>query len=218
MTIISIEGASAVGKTTTSSTLAARYGGCHIPEVNTWWKRPEPGYPEWFFERQVDRWRIANEKLSEHRFVVIDIDLFQPFWYNWAFDFTLFDGQSLDFVADFYRKQLLEQKIGFPDHYFLLSTNEIELRKRKNGDTTRGRRGFEMNVKFIEPQRHYFKALNSFIPNLVHFIESVSIENNVKQIAEIIPSRSKDHTYSIELLDFMKNWLGTNKASDYSLK
>jgi adenylate kinase family enzyme len=42
MTVISIEGASAAGKTTTSSTLSLRYDGYHIPEVNTWWKRPEP--------------------------------------------------------------------------------------------------------------------------------------------------------------------------------
>jgi adenylate kinase family enzyme len=59
MTIIQIEGASAVGKTTTSSALALKYDGYHIPEVNTWWKRPEHEYPEWFFERQLDRFRTA---------------------------------------------------------------------------------------------------------------------------------------------------------------
>lgn len=78
MTVINIEGASASGKTTTSSALALRYNGYHIPEVNAWWKRPEYEYREWFFERNVDRWRIAKEKMEDHRFVVIDIDLFQP--------------------------------------------------------------------------------------------------------------------------------------------
>jgi hypothetical protein len=136
VTIISIEGASAAGKTTTSSTLASYYDGFHIPEVNTWWKRPEQEYPEWFFERQADRWRIAQDKKSEYSFVVIDIDLFQPLWYNWAYNFTLFNGQSLDFVADFYRKQILSKKIGFPDKYYILSTNEAELRRRKEGDVT----------------------------------------------------------------------------------
>ncbi len=218
MTVINIEGASASGKTTTSSALALRYDGYHIPEVNTWWKRPENEYREWFFERNVDRWRIAKEKIKDHRFVVIDIDLFQPFWYNWAFDFTLYGRQSLDFVAEFYRKQLLDQKIGFPDKYYLLSANETELRKRKEGDITRRRGGFEMNLKFIEPQRHYFKALNSFVPNLVSFIESVSIEDNVNRILETIPSKPKQHTYSIELFDFMTNWLNDNKESDFSLK
>jgi hypothetical protein len=86
MAVINIEGASASGKTTTSSALALGYDGYHIPEVNTLWMRPEYEYREWFFERNVDRWRIAQEKMKDHRFVVIDIDLFQPFWYNWAFD------------------------------------------------------------------------------------------------------------------------------------
>jgi hypothetical protein len=75
-------------------------------------------------------------------------------------------------VAEFYRKQLLEQKIGFPDKYYLLSANEAELRKRKEGDITRRRGGFEMNLQ---------------------------------------------HTYSIELFDFMTNWLNYNKASDFLL-
>ncbi|WP_236013304.1 hypothetical protein [Paenibacillus glycanilyticus] len=83
MTIISIEGASAVGKTSTSTELAAIHGAFHIPEINTWWKeRPNPEYREWWFERQADRWRIALENRNKHSFVVIDIDLFQPFWYN----------------------------------------------------------------------------------------------------------------------------------------
>jgi deoxyadenosine/deoxycytidine kinase len=215
MTIIQIEGASAVGKTTTSSALALKYDGYHIPEVNTWWKRPEHEYPEWFFERQLDRFRIAQEKSRDHRFVVIDIDLFQPFWYNWAFGFTLFGGQSLDFITDYYRNQLLARKIGFPDKYYLLNINEAELRRRKEGDTTRGRRGFEMHLTFIEPQRHYFEALNSFIPGLVSFIESVSVEDNVKQIVETMPSKPQEHTYSTELFDFMTSWLRENKASDF---
>ncbi|MFD0712963.1 hypothetical protein [Paenibacillus sp. GCM10027626] len=216
MPVINIEGASAVGKTTTSSMLASRYNAFHIPEVNSWWQRPEDEYPEWFFERQLDRWSIAQEKLQKHHFVVIDIDLFQPFWYNWAFDFTLFGGQSLDFVAEFYRKQIRAQKIGFSDKYYLLSATETELRKRKAGDLGRRRGGFEMNLKFIEPQRHYFQALNAFIPGLVCFIESVSIESNVKKIIETIPSRSQEHTYSMELFEFMVKWLREHPAKEFS--
>jgi hypothetical protein len=74
-----------------------------------------------------------------------------------------------------------------------------------------------MNLKFIEPQRHYFTALNSFIPSLVCFIDSVSVDDNVKQIIETIPSGSKEHTYSTELFEFMISWLRSNKASDFLL-
>lgn len=213
MPIINIEGASAVGKTTTSRELALRHNGFHIPEVNALWKRPDPDYPEWFFERQVDRWTIAQEKSQDHRFVVIDIDLFQPFWYIWAYNFTLFGGQTLDFVAEFYRKQLLARKIGFPDRYYLLSASQSALRQRKEGDITRRRGGFEMHLQFIEPQRQYFKALESFVPGLVCFIESESIDCNVAQITNRMPLRSGEHTYSMELFEFMINWLRDHPAA-----
>lgn len=216
MTIISIEGASAVGKTSTSSELAAIHGAFHIPEINTWWKeRPNPEYREWWFERQVDRWRIALENRNKHSFVVIDIDLFQPFWYNWAYDFTLFDNQSLEFIADYYRNLILDQKIGFPDRYYLLSCSEDELIKRKESDSSRKRGGFDMNLQFIKPQKHYFEALNREVPGLVHFIDSVSVDRNIGEIITSIPSNPNKHTYSIELFDFMVDWLSRNKADQF---
>ncbi|MCJ7842027.1 hypothetical protein MUB24_14170 [Lederbergia sp. NSJ-179] len=213
MTIISIDGASAVGKTTTSSKLAMNYGGYWIPEVNALWKSPEPMYPEWFFEKQVERWTIAQRKSSSYPFIVIDIDLFQPLWYNWVFDFTLFGGQSLEFVTEFYRKQLLNRTIGFPDKYFVLYTDEVELRKRKNGDNTRRRSGFEMNLRMIEPQKRYFNALRSLNPDLVCFIESDNTEMIVEKIIGTLPSTPCQHTFSVELFDFIVNWLGSTRAT-----
>ncbi len=212
MTIISIEGASAVGKTATSSALATVNNAFHIPEVASWWEKPEHEYPEWFFERQLDRWNIAIEKETDTE-VIIDIDLFQPFWYNWSFDFTLFDGQSLAFVERFYRPLISQKKLGFPDTYFVLYTNEHILRERKASDYTRLRRGFEMNLQFIEPQMRYFKALNEFCPGLVHFIESIDIESNTKKIGIELPNCTNNHRYSIELFDFMINWLSTYQAN-----
>jgi len=211
MTIISIEGASAAGKTTTSAAFAARSGALHIPEIAMLWEKPDPEYPEWFFERQADRWKMALGE-EPKRQVVIDIDLFQPFWYNWAFDFTLFDGQSLAFVEAFYRPLFAGQKIGFPDIYFLLSAPESRLRERKAGDPARQRRGFELNLTFIEPQQRYFRALNEFCPGLVQFIESVDIQSSVAQIEPSLPGSRNDHRYSLELFDFMVNWLAANPA------
>jgi len=211
MTIISIDGASAAGKTTTSAALSNLLGAFHIPEVAAWWKKPEQEYPEWFFERQVDRWRIATEKEQEQQ-VIIDIDLFQPFWYNWAFDFTLFNGQSLEFNVDYYRPLLAQRKLGFPDKYFILYTSESILRERKANDKARSRRGFDMNLQFIEPQKRYFQALNEFIPGLVSFIESVDIESNINKISSELSNCKSAHRYSLELFNFMVNWLRTNKA------
>ncbi|NGZ77717.1 ATP-binding protein [Saccharibacillus alkalitolerans] len=212
MTIISIEGASAAGKTTTSSALARQTGALHIQEVAACWNKPEPEYPEWFFERQADRWSLAAER-DRDGLAIIDIDLFQPFWYNWSFDFTLFGGQSLDFVERFYRPLLERRAIGFPDKYFLLSAAEPDLRQRKANDATRLRRGFELNLTFIEPQKRYFQALNAFCPGLVSFIDSVDVESNVTKITSELPSGESRHRYSAELFDHMVNWLRENPAS-----
>jgi len=217
MTIISIEGASAAGKTTTSAALAAQTGGFHIPEVAMLWEKPQREYPEWFFERQADRWNIATEK-EKDGLAVIDIDLFQPFWYNWSFGFTLFEGQSLDFVADFYRPLIEQRKLGFPDRYFILHTDEEQLRTRKAGDTTRMRRGFEMNLTFIEPQKRYFQALNAFMPGLVTFVRSNRIKENVRIIESELSGMHNDHRYSLELFDEIVNWLRTNPAAKFRKK
>jgi len=110
---------------------------------------------------------------------------------------------------------ILNKHIGFPDKYFLLGSTEPELRNRKERDETRGRRGFEMNLQFIEPQKHYFKAINEFIPGLVGFIESETIDTNVSKITQALPAGECEHTYSIELFDFMIEWLKNNKASSF---
>lgn len=211
MTIISIEGASAAGKTTTSAALAALKQGLHIQEVAMLWAKPEPAYPEWFFERQADRWQMALEHESSG-LAVIDIDLFQPFWYNWAFGFTLFDRQSLEFVEAFYRPLIQARKLGFPDAYFVLHAEEPRLRQRKAGDSTRLRRGFEQNMTFIEPQQKYFRALNGFCPGLVHFAPSADVPGTVATIADQLPSGQQAHRYSLELFDQMVEWLRTHPA------
>lgn len=214
MTIISIEGASAAGKTTTSAALAARTGGIHIQEIAALWEKPQREYPEWFFERQADRWKIATEQEAQ-RLAVIDIDLFQPFWYNWSFGFTLFDGQSLEFVAAFYRPLIQQRKLGFPDRYFLLHTDEQHLRTRKAGDATRMRKGFELNLTFIEPQKRYFQALNDYMPGLVTFIDSADIAENVRIIENELPSGPSRHRYSLELFDYLVDWLGSHPAEAF---
>ncbi|HEY8560173.1 MAG TPA: AAA family ATPase [Pyrinomonadaceae bacterium] len=78
MPIICFEGASAVGKTTTSNALRDERGARVVPEVNQLFARPENEPAEWYFERQVERWRIARERSRRGALVVLDGDPFQP--------------------------------------------------------------------------------------------------------------------------------------------
>jgi thymidylate kinase len=212
MAIICLEGASAIGKTTTCREIEKRYNAYVVPEVNLLFQRPNPEPQKWYIERQVERWQIANEKLKSYDLVLLDGDVFQPIWYNWIYNEY---HNSLLFLKEFYATQIKAQNVGFPDVYIHLSTNEKELRKRKENDTTRRRGNFEKHLSLTEPQKRYFQIMNNICPDLVHFIDAVSIEKNVKGIIDVLFSltNSKSNRYSISLFNDLMDWLMKNNPS-----
>ena len=144
--------------------------------------------------------------------MLLDGDVFQPLWYNWSYNFS--GWQNLDTLRDFYRKHLLDDSIRFPDAYVVLFSDETNLRKRKESDTTRTRGNFEKHLQFIEPTSRYFKEMNQLIPDYVRFVEAISIEDNVKSILEVASSisTSSQQSISLNLFDDMIEWLRNNKA------
>jgi deoxyadenosine/deoxycytidine kinase len=212
MPLICLEGPSAVGKTTTCKALAEQYNAYIVPEVNQLFDRPTPEPTYWYFERQVERWVLAQEKLETHELVVFDGDPFQPLWYNWSFNFV--DWQPLSVLRNFYRQHIVAQTLGFPDGYILLIANESQLLQRKENDPTRTRSGFTKNLLVIEPQKRYFQEMNSKIPGFVRLIESTNIEQNIKNIIQELPSFSKppEHPYSLTFFDYLIEWLYKNTA------
>lgn len=211
MPIICFEGASAVGKTTTANALESDYGALAVPEVNQLFDRPDSEPADWYFERQVERWSMAREQSKFHSLVILDGDPFQPLWYCWAYDF---DGwQSLDFMERFYKPKIRNKIIGFPDLYFIFSTTEDKLRKRRQNDVTRKRRGFEAHLRMIEPQRRYFETMRLFSPHRVSFLRAETIETNIEFIQRSISGVIKNNeTKSEELFDKMTGWLRKTKA------
>lgn len=210
MPLICLEGASAVGKTTTSNELAKRTNAFIIPEVNLLFERPVVEVKTWYLERQIDRWLIAQEKLKTYDTVILDGDIFQPLGYNWCFDFNIYN-QSLDFIAGFYRNEIKEGRVGFPDKYFYLYTNQVSLENRKESDITRKRGNFEKHLEIVEPHQRYYEALNYFIPDYVQLIKAESIQGNIKSITDSVSSYPISFD-SIELLDNVTRWLANNKA------
>lgn len=213
MPIICFEGASAVGKTATAQRFKEQRGAFVVPEVNLLFERPTNESAEWYFERQVERFEIAQEQSRTHEIVILDGDVFQPLWYGWAFDFA--GWQSLDFCERFYKQKIENKTIDFPDCYFVFSAEEAELRKRKAGDATRRRRNFEIQLQMIEPQRRYFRAMNALSPNRAFFLKAESIEDNVEFVSRHVSDSSR--RYEIEpqvLFGKMICWLQNNKADD----
>lgn len=211
MPIICLEGASAVGKTTTSKTLAEQYGAYIVEEVHFLFEQPklEPHeITQWLLERQLDRWMIAQEKLQSHDLVVLDGDHFKM-WYDWIYGE---DEAIFHTCYSFFKNEIMNKNFGFPDKYFVLYIDQEELTSRKVNDLTRRRGQFEKHLKLIEPQKEYFKALNNFRPNYVEFIEAKSVEQNIQIILDSVSNLSSTNRDSLELFENVMEWLRTDEA------
>ncbi|MFC4550983.1 MULTISPECIES: ATP-binding protein [Halorussus] len=213
MTIISLEGASAVGKTTTAEVLCDEFDAYRVPEVNALFDTSKEDSTTWYFERQCDRWEIAIDREKEHEFVVLDGDVLQPLWYNWIAHHlsdelaTVEEFAPLDSICHFFREKVQEQSIGFPDRYFLLFTDDNTLKQRKGNDEKRTRRNFESHLQFATPQRRYFEKLQTLSPKKVRFVRAQSVNTNRDTIRAELPS-SDDRTgrYSLDVLDAIFDW------------
>lgn len=105
MPIICLEGASAVGKTVLSTYLSENFGAFVIPEVNLLFEKKKTEQKFWYIDKQVERWKMANEAAKNHEIVVLDGDPFQPLWYNWAYNFDF--GEPFEEIAENYWMALL---------------------------------------------------------------------------------------------------------------
>lgn len=210
MGVICLEGASAVGKTTTANSLAIKTNTYVIPEVNLLFERPKFESNTWYLERQVERWQIAQQKLTEYDTVILDGDIFQPLSYNWCFDFKIFN-QSLDMIFNFYLKEIVAGRLNFPDKYFYLYTDQENLKYRKENDHTRRRGNFEKHLGILEPHRRYYESLNQFVPKYVQSIETTKTEGILEGISNNMPTTSLVENPH-EFLHSIMHWLKTNKA------
>jgi deoxyadenosine/deoxycytidine kinase len=185
VSIICLEGASGVGKSTTALLLKERFNYHIIPEVNYLFERPSSASSTWYFERQVERWQLADSQSKKGNNVILDGDPMQPLWYNWIFSDSSF--QPLQQVFDFYLDAIQKGEIKFPDKYFVLSASDAELRKRKEGDASRSRKNFEAHLKLITPQLEYFSQMNSQSRGHVDVIQTKEVSNTTAYIAQNLP-------------------------------
>ena len=110
----------------------------------------------------------------------------------------------------FYRSHIEDGSMGFSDAYFVLYSNEADLRERKESDPTRERREFEKHLNLIEPQKRLFTALNDVVPGYANLIEAKTVDDNVKSIIQFNKSLPKVERHSVELFDFMVMWMKQN--------
>jgi len=223
VTVVTLEGPSGVGKTTIASAICETESAVRVPEVNELFDTTQEDSTTWYYERQCDRWRRALELEDEYDVVILDGDVFQPLWYNWSLqslpdeERTIEQFASVETIADFYRPILCEQDVGFPDRYCVLTADEQTLQRRKTMDETRTRHNFETHLKLNAPQRRYWEYLQSIAPNLLRFIDAVSITETGAQLQRDEWSEDDhDQRWSVEQFDALVDWLNETSPTSSS--
>lgn len=178
--IICFEGPSGIGKTTMCNLLNRDF--FIVPEVNLLFKRSENEPKFWYHERQVERYKMCVES---NRASILDGDVFQPIWYNWVCNYPP-NFLSKQETHRFYRSQLIEGKIQFPDLYIIFYADESELRIRKENDSTRQRRNFEKHLEIIEPLKEYWRFLKYHTDLELHLVHYTNLTETKDKVLSLI--------------------------------
>jgi hypothetical protein len=204
VTILVLEGPSAVGKTTLAGRLADVHALALIPEL-------EPGAPPrdadaaaWFVGRHLARWRLAEEA-AESRHVVVDGDPFKGLWYGWVYESMGHPGPLV--AAAHYRAALLQGRVRFPDVCVVLGATADTLAHRRDMDLSRRRRNFELHLQLIGPQRRYFAAMNAVDPGRAVFLDASDPQRLFESAAALLGMSRTAAVDDITLFDAMLDWL-----------
>ena len=203
--VITLEGPSAVGKTTLAAALARECGAAVVPELDASGAPPIAESAAWFAERSAERWRRARKRAAGAPFAVLDGDPFKGLWYNWIYADA--GWQGVDEVAPLYRAHLRRGTLAFPDLYVVPLATEAQLRQRRAGDPTRRRRSFELNLRMLVPQRRYFQALHAAAPERVALLDSADRDTLVARVLVAIGRLPPDPPDSARLLEHMVAWV-----------
>ncbi|MEQ9266725.1 MAG: hypothetical protein RLN81_15960 [Balneolaceae bacterium] len=199
--IICFEGPSAIGKTKLSESLSDQFN--IVPEVNLLFERDETATKLWYYEKQVERYKLCKESRQSS---ILDGDIFQPLWYNWTYGYHS-DFPSRQETIDFYFQMIKEGQIQFPDLYILFQADEDELRQRKEADGSRTRRNFEKHLKLIEPQQKYFRFLAEETDVDVGFVHYTDFTATEKVVTSLIQSKSEHSKNDLDIFESAVNWL-----------
>ncbi len=210
--IYAFEGLPAVGKSTTAQAIGGAY---IIRETPKLFQRPKSARKDWYMDRHVARWEMALRKQQDCKHVVLDGDPFQPLWFNWIYQYQGY-WESNEFVRQFYREQIVEDRIAFPDVYvyFHVDSDELLLRRRlrdqEEGEETIVSK-FKKYLRMEAPLWNYFSTLAAAFPDRVKLLHSKTVEGNLEAIKAISPPPSKDS--NLEMFELLVSFM-----NDYELE
>jgi hypothetical protein len=212
--IIALEGALATGKSTVANHLASHHGAIAIEEVSKYFRRPDPEPYDWYFERQLDRLKIARRHAEQGNLVILAGDPFQPIWFNWIYP-------ELGFAPWAYVLEFLEHQVSdklLPHFYGFLTSSDEEMYHRQIArELTRGRTEAEARAKhdhyakMVVPQRSFFLALGDEFPGFVQHVPP----GEVAEMARSLLVHSFATPNTPQFFGFVRRWLSENDPSAF---
>ena len=167
--ILVVEGPSGAGKTTWCRT----HGGKHallesLPDHATVPTDPQAAARFWV-DRNVARWHDVLEREARDGLVVVDTDPFK-LHYVWSLWRT---GQATELEwtlqRDAAREAFAAGRYALADVVLVAEVDAGTLRARREADTTRTRRNFEVHVKLRDTTISWYRAIDRLEPGRVVF-------------------------------------------------
>jgi hypothetical protein len=205
--ILTLEGAPAVGKSTT----AAALGYYIVPEVNKLFGKKAGKQSEntWYLQRQLERWRVARKAETASQTVVLDGDVFQPIWFSALF--WQEDWVDIETTVEFFDRAMREGNVAMPSKFVVLSIPEETRAEREVARCLEAGRSTHAAAQkiarysaFAEFQHTLFSMLNDKFPGLVCFLEaSPPPQANAARLRAL--ERSPQYE-QCDVLQFMADW------------
>ena len=167
--ILVVEGPSGAGKTTWCRTHGGQYALLEsLPDHATVPTDPQAAARFWV-DRNVARWHDVLEREARDGLVVVDTDPFK-LHYVWSLWRT---GQATELEwtlqRDAAREAFAAGRYALADVVLVAEVDAGTLRARREADTTRTRRNFEVHVKLRDTTISWYRAIDRLEPGRVVF-------------------------------------------------
>jgi hypothetical protein len=158
--IVAVTGPSAAGKTTWCH---QHYPADTVPEyvlASEDLPGSDPGEQAVFWcEVNSRRWSQALNRERVSGLAVCDDDPLK-LHYTWSLArMGTLSPHHWQAEVDVHRHAVAAGRIGFADLILVSEPSEAELRRRRDADTTRRRRNFELHVQLVQPLRQWYQAV-----------------------------------------------------------
>lgn len=169
--IVVVEGPSGAGKTTWVN---RHHAACAVCEYQATGSEPSSSdgpqaAAQFWAEVNARRWQAAVELEARAGLAVCDTDPLK-LHYVWTL-WRIGEVSHARWIAEAnqVRERFEKGGLGLADLFLVELPDEAQLRHRKESDTTRRRRNFELHARIAEPLREWYSAVAALDPDRVRW-------------------------------------------------